>query len=143
MFAMSAFGWLGENKRRKSLQVSLVAGTDNRANESLSVKRATTKWPLMAINMQLSALLSKARVSLHLNWRPREENTEADDLTNERFADFDPSLRVAITYGDLQLDVLRALVDAHGAFEDSKRMARESKRTDSGIKSKRFDKTPW
>ena len=50
---------------------------------------------------------------------------------------------MSITYGDLQLDVLRALVDAHGAFEDSKRIARESKKADSGTKSKRFDKTPW
>ena len=63
--------------------MTLPAGTDNKANESLSVKRASTKWPLILINMQLSAALAKGRLSLCLQWRPREENVEADGLTTE------------------------------------------------------------
>ena len=42
----------------------------------------------MLINMQLSALLARARLSLNLKWRPREENVEADQLTNEQFDAF-------------------------------------------------------
>ena len=94
--ALVAFGWLTADRHRKSLTIAFCGGTDNKANESLTIKRATTKWPLMAINMQLSSALSKSRLSLRLKWRPREENTEADDLTNERFYEFDPSKRVDI-----------------------------------------------
>ena len=83
MLALSAFGWLRADKHRKSLQVCFNAGTDNRANEALTAKRSSTRWPLMALNMQMSSMLAKARLSLRLRWRPREENTEADDLTNE------------------------------------------------------------
>lgn len=43
--------------RRKVIPISLNPGTDNQSNEALSQKRATTKWPLMLINMQLSVLL--------------------------------------------------------------------------------------
>ena len=100
MLALSAFDWLRESKHRKSLQVAFHAGTDNRANEALTLKRATTKWPLMALNMQMSSMLSKACLGLNLEWRPREENTEADDLTNERFNEFDSKLR---KYGPFHL----------------------------------------
>jgi hypothetical protein len=61
--------------------LALRAGTDNIANDALTSKRSTTKWPLMLINMQLSSSLAKARLSLDLRWRPREENVEADNLT--------------------------------------------------------------
>ena len=56
LVALVAFGWTAEARSRKSLELHLVAGTDNRANEFLSRKRATTKFPLMLINMQLSSL---------------------------------------------------------------------------------------
>ena len=141
--ALIAFDWLKGDKQRKSLQISLCAGTDNRANESLSEKRATTKWPLMAINMQMSALLAKARLSLALRWRPREENTEADDLTNEKFGDFLSSHRVQFEFADLQLDVLQALVKTDAGFEEAKRLAKDVKQNDHGSKSKKFDKSPW
>ena len=64
--ALHAFGWLQHSKDRKTLDVVLPAGTDNLANEALSVKRSTTRWPLMAVNMQLSSSLARARLSLAL-----------------------------------------------------------------------------
>ena len=66
LVALHAFGWLATDRERKTLEFALTAGTDNRANESLSSKRSTTKWPLMAVNMQLSASLAKARLTLSL-----------------------------------------------------------------------------
>ena len=60
----------------------------------------------MTVNMQLSSSLSKARLAFLLKWRPREENTEADDLTNERFASFVLDKRVDITLQDLDLSIL-------------------------------------
>ena len=83
--ALQAFGWLSPSRVRRNVAISLVAGTDNMANDALSTKRSTTKWPLMLINMQLSSALARSRLALSLRWRPREENVEADNLTNELF----------------------------------------------------------
>ena len=141
--ALEAFGWTKEGRHRKDLQVSLTAGTDNRANEALSAKRATTRWPLMAINMQLSSRLSKARAVLNLRWRLREENTEADDLTNEKFDEFDPALRITMTLQDMEMPILLALVATRAEFEEAKLLAKNDRKFDWGSKSKKFDKSPW
>eukprot|EP00435_Cladocopium_sp_Y103_P068509 s490_g31.t1 len=143
VLALKAFGWLVEGRHRKSLQLALVGGTDNKANEALTSKRATTRWPLMAINMMMSSLLARARLSLSLNWRPRAENVEADDLTNERFEAFEPSKRVVLGLEDLDMSLLLALVETHSQFEQAKVAARRDKENDKGSKSKKFDKSPW
>ena len=122
--SLEAFGWLKVCKERKSLVLRIFGGTDNRSNEALTRKRATTKWPLMAINVQLSSALSKSRLSLLLQWRPREENVEADDLTNEKFSSFQPACRVQIKFQDLDLALLNSLVEARGEFEEKKAKAR-------------------
>eukprot|EP00435_Cladocopium_sp_Y103_P008858 s800_g2.t1 len=70
--ALTAFGWLDVGTSRKTVPLSLRAGTDNLVNDLLSSKR--TRWPLLLVNMQLSSSLSRARLSLDLRWRPREEN---------------------------------------------------------------------
>ena len=143
LFALEAFGWLKPSAHRKSLTLSIAGGTDNRANEALTIKRATTKWPLMAINMQMSSSLARARLLLSLAWRPREENVEADDLTNENFTGFDPDLRVSISLADLDLAVLWSLVDTRREFDTARELAREVKRKSSDQKNPRRDKTPW
>ena len=112
--ALHMFGWLGETRERKALEISLVGGTDNKANESLTSKRSTTRWPLMGINMQLSSALSRARLSLGLRWRPRDENTEADQLTNENFEGFDDKLRLHVCWDSLDLQVLEGLMHTRG-----------------------------
>lgn len=125
----------------------MAAGTDNRSNERLSVKRSTTKFPLMLINMQLSSVLSRARVAVRLKWRPREENTIADDITNSVFDQVDLSKRITISYADLPVQIIHALYKSKAEFD----RARESQRTIArsqalrvaGMKRKRADKTPW
>eukprot|EP00435_Cladocopium_sp_Y103_P055965 s367_g18.t1 len=141
--ALHCFGWLEQGKERRSVELPLTAGTDNQANESLSSKRATTKWPLMGVNMQLSSALAKARLSLGLKWRPREENTEADQLTNEDFSSFDLKDRVEFIWKDLDLSVLNALVETRCEFERARLQQKEMARSLPPGKSKRFDKTPW
>jgi hypothetical protein len=48
--------------------------------------------------MQLSALLARARLSLNLKWRPREENVEADQLPNEQFDAFSLEARIHVGF---------------------------------------------
>lgn len=143
LLALHVFGWLEKDRGRKALEISLVGGTDNRANESLTTKRSTTKWPLMGINMQLSASLSKARLSLGLRWRPREENTEADQLTNEDYNGFDLALRIAVEWTDLDTSILDRLVSARDGFLEARALAKEQAKLAVGSKSKKFDKSPW
>ena len=141
--ALHAFGWLVESKDRKLLEALVFAGTDNLANEALSAKRSTTKWPLMAVNMQLSASLSKARLSLGLKWRPREENIEADSLTNEIFTGFEENARIRLKWEDLELGVLNALVHTRAQFDTARESAREAAKLEPKSSKKRYDKSQW
>ena len=125
--ALFAFGWLEVSSRRRSLPLVLNAGTDNQSNEALSQKRATTKWPLMIINMQLSVLLSAARLQLNLVWRPRDQNTEADALTNGIFDGFKSADRIAFKYEDLPLMLLHELWETKKEFDEAKKKASSSK----------------
>lgn len=143
MAALHAFGWLQHSRDRKTLDVVLSAGTDNLANEALSVKRATTRWPLMAINMQLSSSLARARLTLALRWRPREENVEADQLTNEIYTGFDLGNRVEIALGDLNLSILDALVATRAEFDEARNAAKEAARKLPTQAGKKVDKSPW
>ena len=144
LVALGAFGWITQGKHRKSVPLVLAAGTDNRANDALSTKRTTTKWPLMGINMQLSSAIAKARLSLDLRWRPREENEEADSLTNEVFDAFDLELRVPVTFSDLDLSMVFALWETKREFDELKERARLARASTPKHKvNKKVDKSPW
>eukprot|EP00435_Cladocopium_sp_Y103_P067626 s1270_g30.t1 len=142
LMALWAFGWLSSGRERKALEISLRGGTDNLANEALTTRRSTTKWPLLAVNMQLSSSLAKCRMALNLKWRPREENTEADSLTNEDFSSFDLNKRINICLKDVDLAILNDLVEVWSEFEDSKLKAKDKLRAPKGTASKKFDKSP-
>ena len=144
MVALGVFGWITQGKHRKSVPVVLAAGTDNRANDVLSTKRTTTKWPLMAINMQLSSAIAKARLSLDLRWRAREENEEADSLTNEVFDAFDLSKRIPVCFSDIDLSTVFALWETKREFEELKERARLARtKVPLARVNKRVDKSPW
>ena len=56
----------------------------------------TTAYPLGCVLMELSAQLEKMGLMLCLVWKPREENTHADDLSNGRFGAFREENRVKV-----------------------------------------------
>ena len=118
--ALFAFGLISESPSRKVIPFSISAGTDNRANDFLSVKRSTTKWPLMLINMQLSHVLASSSLLLNLQWRPREENVLADALTNEDDSSFTPSLRVNVNFRDLPTSIIDELWKTKLEFDERK-----------------------
>ena len=142
MAALVAFGWAKPVRERKTVELCLFAGTDNRSNEFLSDKRTTTKWPLMLINLQLSSLLSRARLSLKLRWRPREHNTVADDITNSEFAQVDMAKQIHMSYADLPTEIIHTLWDTKSEF-DRLRLQSRAEAPPGGKKRKRHDKTPW
>ena len=141
--ALHAFGWLSRASTRRTVALSLCGGTDNQANDSLSTKRSTTKWPLMLINMQLSSALSKARLNLRLRWRPREENVEADQLTNENFEGFPPNLRIQLSFEEIDLRLVEELWETKLQFDAARQESKDSKRLSDGSKKRKFEKSEW
>ncbi|CAK9061235.1 unnamed protein product [Durusdinium trenchii] len=119
LVALVAFGWTAEARSRKSLELHLVAGTDNRANEFLSRKRATTK----------------------------EENTIADDITNSKFHQVDLAKRVDVRFEDIPTHIITSLFEAKADFDRAREAQRAIKRAQAlqggEVKRKRVEKTPW
>jgi len=141
--ALRAFGWLDGGRTRRTMQFSIFAGTDNRANDLLSNKRSTTKWPLMLVNMELSSCLAKSRLTLDLRWRPREENQEADELTNEIFTSFSMDDRVPLSLTDLDLGLVNSLWQTKVQFDLMREEAKQHAAEGPQGKKRKHDKTPW
>ena len=75
-------------------------------------KLLSTKFPLTILLIELSEQLRTREVELHLIWIPREENQEADDLTNEMFEKFSPEHRVLVDPLNIPWLVLKDLMNA-------------------------------
>ena len=90
----------------------VTGDTDNKGN-SFAVSRAmSTKWPLTVILVELSVELRHQRLSLALDWVPRDENQEADDLSNMKVDGFSPERQVNVKGQDLVWRVLPELMTA-------------------------------
>ena len=100
---------------------------------------------LMLVMMQLALSLSKKSLRLHLKWRPREENTHADDLTNERFHNFDTDLRIPILWREVDTTLLDSLL-LHADSYCEELASAKSKRLGSHVSgghAKKRVKTSW
>ena len=78
MVALWLFGFLNDSLERRSIDLWVQGGTDNRSIEQM--RRKAARWPLVLVNMQLSDSLMRAGLWVGLKWRPRDENTIEDDL---------------------------------------------------------------
>ncbi|CAE8719608.1 unnamed protein product [Polarella glacialis] len=91
-------------------QVAFTAFTDNQGNGYLLNKLMTSKYPLNVILIEVAEQLEAANAFMNLEWVPREQNVEADALTNEEFAGFDLSKRIEVNFESLPLLVLPSLM---------------------------------
>ena len=73
---------------------SITGSTDNRGNSYIVRKMLSTKWPIMPLLIELSEQLRAREAELHLSWIPRENNQEADDLSNLKLDEFSLENRV-------------------------------------------------
>ena len=62
---------------------ALSGATDNQGNSFVVAKLATQKFPLCTLTLQLAEMLEDKGLFLHLYWRRRDLNEEADSLTND------------------------------------------------------------
>jgi len=85
--------------------LTLATGaTDNQGNAYAVSKLLTSKYPLCVV-------LMKRQLWLDLEWTPRERNVEADALTNEDFAGFDPERRIVVDLAALPYAVMTTFLD--------------------------------
>ena len=128
-------------------RITLTAYTDNQGNGYLLDKLLTTKMPLGMILLELGCQLQKHRLDLELQWIPRDQNTEADDLTNGRCDDFDPNKRIVVDLATLPFVILPSLLETAGEYEEHIAKAKELKEADTLKRlpaAKRLRETdPW
>ena len=99
--------------------IQLTGLTDNAGNVSALSRLMSSKFPLIVILTELAAQMRARRLHLDLAWIPRNQNEEADALTNGRLEGFDSNLRMHIdleTVGFLILPKMMAVADA--LYED-------------------------
>ena len=140
-----AFRHLVPTGGRDSLRLQVHAGTDNSATPAVLSKGISNKWPVQGLHMQMAVSLRKANKVCRLTWRPREENQDADDLTNLRFENFAPSLRVPLKLADVPLELFHMLHQSHADFVAERDRLLSLKRDEPKTtkRQKLLDKTPW
>ena len=152
LVALLAFGdnprWA--NGRRA---ITLTGITDNAGNSHDLRKYGTSKYPLSIIVMEVACQLDRLQLELELGWVPRAQNTEADDLTNERFVEFDEAKRIQMDFENLPFMVMGDLLkkagelDAelklHKTSKEAKKSALESSGKEAPLKKRKKGEMRW
>ena len=86
------------------------AGTDNLATEHITRKGGSNKFPLSYVQMQLGLKCFLHGLVFQLQWRPRETNEEADDLTNLKFEKFSLEHRCEVSWKQLDWTMMEGLL---------------------------------
>ena len=92
--------------------------TDNLGNTFALTKLMSSKFPLVVILAELAAQLRSRGMSLNLEWAPRDQNDEADALTNEDFTAFDPARRIEVDVETVEWLVLPRMLGVAGSIYD-------------------------
>ena len=102
---------------------------------------------MVVVLSELAEQLRDRNLNLALSWTPRDQNEEADDLTNERFGRFDASLRVKVNLETIPWKILPEML---AISEDLYKRVQEEKAkpTKGSEKKSKKEKTlkerqPW
>ena len=106
----------------------ITGSTDNRGNSFIVRKLASTKWPIVALLIELSEQLRRRRALLDLQWVPRGDIVEADELTNQDYHSFDLQDRIEVDFKAIQWAVLPEISQVSGElYQDVCRQREERK----------------
>jgi hypothetical protein len=106
----------GGSESKQCGRLSVGALTDNSGNRFAVARMLTTKWPLVAFLAELSAQLEARDLLFEMDWIPREQNAEADAITNGDVQWLDPKRRLATEMDKLPFLVLSDLLSKGAAF---------------------------
>ena len=107
--------------------VMFNAYTDNLGNSHVLKKFASSRYPLCIIVMELAKQLDDLELEMELQWVPRGQPVEADDLTNERFTDFSPDRRIEVDFEKLTFKVMGDLRKLVGELDEEMKLKKTSK----------------
>ena len=126
LLAVMVFGkdgkWRGERGR-----LAITSFTDSLVNAFAMQRFLSCKYPLSIVVMELAAQLRENALELDLQWIPRGQNEEADDLTNERYDRFSPEKRIAVDFTGIKFKVLDRLMEEAGKLDSEIALAKSSK----------------
>ena len=127
--------------------ITLNGVTDNAGNAHVVTKMMTSKFPLVVILAELSVQLRARSMALRLGWAPRDQNEEADALTNLEFSSFAPGRRVDIDLGRMEWLILPEMMAAAEGIYETAKAARSSPAVavdrPAGKKRKLRERDPW
>jgi len=123
------------------------AGTDNKGNSHIVARWLTTSFPLVAVLMELTAVLLEKSCMLELAWTPRLQNVLADSLTNGDFKQFNPELRMRFSFAEYQGRILKPLLQTGSALYGEIAEWKEKRLSKTATKLKKAErlreKDPW
>ena len=94
----------------------------------------------MIILMDYLAFSEEVGIRCDLDWRPRDVNVEADDLTNQIFNKFEMNKRIQVSWEDLRFPMIDLLMAFTESFSKRKFEAATAKDTGGNAK---FQKSEW
>ena len=85
---------------------------DNLGNSFVAARQMTAKYPVTLLLMELTEWLKDLGVVLDLKWVPRDQNVEADSLSNLDVKDFDDQLRIDVLPEHVPWKIAHSLLKA-------------------------------
>ena len=133
--------------------LKIGGSTDNGGNPHVLTRLMTSKFPLVVILAELAAEMKANNWKLGLEWIPRGQNEEADDLTNWEFGRFSAENRAEVDLQKVSWRVLERFMkeamdlhDAVVALKKRKKVNREEE-GEGGPREKKAkklrDRDPW
>ena len=83
------------------------------------------------------------KMRLVLDWKPRDLNQSADDLTNADWDAFDPDKRVRLDLAHFNGIVFKDLLAVGGAYERELAELKARKQTAPSERKRKHSLTPW
>ena len=74
----------------------------------------------------MAVQLEEKDCMLDLGWVPRDQNQEADAITNSNLGDFSPENEIVVDLAALDFRVLRELLDLGDVFYDEREQERQA-----------------
>ena len=121
----------------------LTGVTDNQGNAALSKRLLTTKYPLCVIWMEAAAQLLSRKMRLRLEWRRRDLNQTADDLTNGEWDAFDPAKRIRVPLKDFKGIVFKELMQEGAAFNAELEALKRKRAGQPPVKRRKANLAAW
>ena len=129
MAVLVAVIFFGDDKKRFRMRGAMrISGTtDNLGNCYVLQRLLSCKFPLSIVVMELACQLERLGLELDLAWAPRNQNVEADALTNSEFQDFDPGKRIRKELEEVEFILLHELMQEAAEMNEELKLARSSK----------------